>query len=217
MRVPDVFQNETTSERRGQESDLTQLAPTRVFDSHFNAFALPVGIGEYCVTSQENEMLVAVLGSCISACIRDPSTGLGGMNHFMLPHNAPNDLAQNSFVLRYGHYAMEKLINDLVSRGASKKRLEIKLFGGSSLLHVRTRIGEDNIAFVRNYLQAEGFQIASEDLGGLYPRRVHYFPKTGKVYRLLMRRSDDAQVFNDELSFRDRLRKQPVEGEVKLF
>lgn len=217
MSVFDSTSSQAPGERRNADEDLTRLASLRSFDASFNAYALPVGIGEYCITAQENEMLVCILGSCVSACIRDPQSGLGGMNHFMLPHGALTDTTQNSFVLRYGHYAMEKLINDLVSRGASKKKLEIKLFGGASLLHVRTRIGEENIAFVRNYLQAEGLPIASEDLGGLYPRRVHYFPKTGKVYRLLMRRSDDAQVFSDELSFRERLRKHPIEGDVSLF
>jgi chemotaxis protein CheD len=205
------------SERRASPFDQTLFPVQRSFDHSFNAYAINVPAGVCTVTGEENEMLVAILGSCVGACIRDPESGWGGMNHFMLPGGVQQSFSGNSFALRYGHFAMEKLINDVLSRGARRDQLEIKLFGGASLLHAPSPIGDENIAFMRHYLKAEGLAIASEDLGGPYPRRIHYFPKTGKVFRLLMRRSDDAQVFSEEKIFRDKLRQDQVEGAVSIF
>jgi chemotaxis protein CheD len=193
------------------------VPPRRYFDKDFNAHVVNVTIGGCVLSSATDEMLVTVLGSCVSACVRDPVLNIGGMNHFMLPGRPLGAVPINDFMYRYGHFAMEKLMNDLFIRGAKRERLEIKLYGGARLLKARTSIGDDNISFVRNYLKEEGFIAASEDLGGLFPRRVNYFPATGRVFRLLMRRSDDAEVFNNEISFRAQLRAGRDDGSTTLF
>jgi chemotaxis protein CheD len=151
--------------------------------SHWTAKVLP---GEFYVT-RADEVVSTVLGSCIAACIRDPSAGVGGMNHFMLPEDA-GSAAGNQWLdpaaglaTRYGSYAMESLINSLLKLGASRQRLEIKLFGAGRILATLTDVGLRNIEFVHNYLATEGLRAVAEDLGDIYPRRVAYYPASGKV------------------------------------
>jgi chemotaxis protein CheD len=157
----------------------------RFWDPQINSWNVKILPGEYYVT-RGAEAISTVLGSCISACIRDPVKKVGGMNHFMLPEDAstgPNNWLDPSIGLatRYGSYAMESLINDLLKLGATRERLEIKVFGGGRVLSGVTDVGARNIAFVRSYLQLEGYRIIAEDLGGTTPRKVFYFPTTGRV------------------------------------
>jgi len=157
----------------------------RFWDPQMDSWTVKILPGEYYVT-RGVEAISTVLGSCISACVRDPMRNVGGMNHFMLPEDAstgPNNWLDPAIGLatRYGSYAMESLINDLLKLGATRERLEIKVFGGGRVLSGITDVGARNITFVRNYLQLEGYRIAAEDLGGTQPRKVIYFPDTGRV------------------------------------
>jgi len=157
----------------------------RFWDPQLDSWNVKILPGEYYVTRGE-EAISTVLGSCISACIRDPLKNVGGMNHFMLPEDAstgPNNWLDPAIGLatRYGSYAMESLINDLLKLGATRERLEIKVFGGGRVLSGITDVGARNIAFVRSYLQLEGYRIVAEDLGGTQPRKVIYFPAAGRV------------------------------------
>jgi chemotaxis protein CheD len=151
--------------------------------AHWNAKILP---GEYYVTRNE-EVITTVLGSCISACIRDPSAKVGGMNHFMLPEDSSSGDGNRwldpvaGLATRYGTHAMESLINELMKLGASRTRFEIKLFGAGRILASVTDVGARNIEFVHEFLKTEGFRALAEDLGDIFPRRVAYFPATGKV------------------------------------
>jgi chemotaxis protein CheD len=151
--------------------------------SHWNAKILP---GEYYVT-RNDEVITTVLGSCISACIRDPSAQVGGMNHFMLPEDSSSGDGNRwldpvaGLATRYGSHAMESLINELLKLGASRSRFEIKLFGAGRILASVTDVGARNIEFVHEYLKTEGLRTLAEDLGDIYPRRVAYFPTSGKV------------------------------------
>jgi len=157
----------------------------RFWDPQISSWNVKILPGEYYVTRGE-EAISTVLGSCISACIRDPARNVGGMNHFMLPEDAstgPNNWLDPAIGLatRYGSYAMESLINDLLKLGATRERLEIKVFGGGRVLSGVTDVGARNIAFVRSYLELEGYRIIAEDLGGTQPRKVVYFPASGRV------------------------------------
>lgn len=161
-------------------------AVQRFWDSGMQRWTARVLPGEYYVTGSD-EVIATVLGSCISACIRDPAAGVGGMNHFMLPEELDTRAADRwldptlGLATRYGSHAMESLINSLLKAGASRHRFEIKLFGAASVLASRTDVGQHNIAFIRRYLQTEGLQAVAEDLGEIFPRRIIYFPATGKV------------------------------------
>jgi chemotaxis protein CheD len=196
-------------------------AINRYWDPVHRMFAAKLLPGEYYVTRAE-EGIVTVLGSCVSACIRDPMFGIGGMNHFMLPVNQadPNsgrwggDLDAST---RYGSFAMERLINDILKHGGSRKHLEIKLFGGGRILAQMTDVGRRNIDFVRRYLALEGLRIAAEDLGDVYPRKVYYFPTTGKVKLLKLRSLHNTTIVERESAYRDEIEHKPVVGEVDLF
>lgn len=172
--------------------------------------------GDLHISTQPNEMLATILGSCVAACIRDPIAKVGGMNHFLLPGN---DLVvtELSEAARYGVFAMEKLINGILQAGGRKDRLEIKVFGGGNVINNSQRIGSKNADFIRNFLKSEGYKIVSEDLEGDMPRRIHYYPDTGKVMMRKLRRKDDLRVLEEETRYRNSIAKAPVEGDIDLF
>jgi chemotaxis protein CheD len=184
------------------------------YDNRFEARAIKVLPGEYVVTGDE-VMLVTLLGSCVSACIRDPLAGVGGMNHFMLPDSGIGEGGS----ARYGAYAMEMLINDLLKRGATRNRLEAKVFGGGAVLAslASSNVGERNADFVLDYLAAENLPVLAQDLGDTCPRRVHYFPRSGRVMLKRLPNANSAEVAAGETLYQARLRQTPVAGEVELF
>jgi chemotaxis protein CheD len=191
----------------------------RWFDPTFKIMAVKVLPGEHYVSTAGQEMIVTVLGSCVAACVWDTRLKIGGMNHFMLPdsgNDAPVDKA-----MRFGNFAMEELINDVLRRGGRRENLEIKVFGGGNVLagmgNAGPSVGDRNGEFVRRYLHDEGFRIAAEDLGGPHPRRIHFFPRIGKVIRLFLKKDVERAVLNREMSYRSRLRDAPVEGDIELF
>ncbi|MGH8136679.1 MAG: chemoreceptor glutamine deamidase CheD [Steroidobacteraceae bacterium] len=186
--------------------------------SHWTVKILP---GEYYVTCSD-EAISTVLGSCISACVRDPVRNVGGMNHFMLPEDAssgPNNWLDPAVGLatRYGSYAMESLVNDLLKLGATRERLEIKLFGGGRVLSGMTDVGERNIAFIRNYIELEGYRIAAEDMGGTQPRKVVYFPTSGRARMRQLRPVENRIISHHEQLYLASLGNQAAGGDVELF
>jgi len=190
----------------------------RYRDPMFAETAIKVFPGEHYVSDRSDEMLVTILGSCVAACIRDPRAGVGGMNHFMLPEagGSPGwDTASSS--MRYGNVAMERLINDVLTRGGTRKRLEIKVFGGGNVLNASTNIGHRNADFVEDYLAAENLPIVAHHLRGSLPRRVHYFPATGKVLLIELQRTEREVLVANENSYKSRIEVEPVAGSVELF
>ena len=147
------------------------------FDHHFQYNAVKVLPGEYFVSS-ENMVICTVLGSCIAACLWDRVLNVGGMNHFMLPEGDSNDTSG-----RYGSFAMEVLINEMLKLGARREHMQAKIFGGGQVMANFTtmNVGERNTEFVTQYLQTERIPIVSEDVLDIYPRKVVYFPVTGKA------------------------------------
>lgn len=147
------------------------------FDPHFQFNAVKVLPGEYFVTT-ENMAIVTVLGSCIAACLWDRTMNVGGMNHFMLPDGDAGDVSG-----RYGSYAMELLINEMMKLGARRETMQAKVFGGGQVMANFTtmNVGERNTDFVIQYLNTERIPIVSEDVLDIYPRKVVYFPTTGKA------------------------------------
>jgi chemotaxis protein CheD len=176
-----------------------------------------IHIGQHHVSGLQDVEIRTVLGSCIGACIRDPKLGVGGMNHFMLPGKAGATDPDASSEMRYGQFAMERLINDLLTLGARRERLEVKLFGGANTLNTGMRIGDRNVAFVRRFLLLEGMAIAAEDLGGNVGRRIHYNPVTGQVMRLRLDPTRERMLFTREVHFSQSLVPQSIEGSVELF
>jgi chemotaxis protein CheD len=141
--------------------------------------------GEYYVT-RHDELIFTVLGSCVSACVRERKLGIGGMNHFMLPldrssgANAWNDDRASS-ATRFGKVAMERLVNDILALGGQRENLEFKVVGGAKILDLAHDVGAHNVQFVRDYLKSEGFAISAEDLGDGFARKIYYSPLSGKL------------------------------------
>jgi chemotaxis protein CheD len=186
----------------------------------FDETAIKVFPGEHYVSTRSDEMLVTILGSCVAACIRDPKAGVGGMNHFMLPESggASSGWDTASASMRYGNVAMERLINDILARGGQRQRLEIKVFGGGNvLIGSAANIGHRNADFVEDYLAAENLSIAAHHLRGTLPRRVHYFPATGRVLLLELQRTDRETLIRSETSYKSKIQVEPVAGSVELF
>ena len=197
--------------------DLEQFATNVYFDRTFDCEAAKILPGEYYFTNKDM-LIVTVLGSCVSACIRDRVTGLGGMNHFMLPDGG-GDGSPVSASARYGTYAMEILINDLLKAGAKRENLEAKVFGGGAVLKGFTAInvGERNAAFVLNFLKVEKIRVVAEDLNDIHPRKVYFFPRTGKVLVKKLMQTHNDTLAKREIEYASRLKKAPVGGEIDLF
>jgi chemotaxis protein CheD len=176
--------------------------------------------GEYYVT-RSDEAITTVLGSCVSACIRDPLANVGGMNHFMLPEDnsvrEPGRRAPVVLSTRYGSHAMESLINDLLKIGAQRQRLEIKLFGGGRVLSAMTDIGARNIDFVTNYLNLEHLPVDAQDVGGELPRKIVYFPTEGKVRVRKLRPIEQRAISDREKQYMDSLIAKDEGGDIELF
>jgi len=147
------------------------------FDHHFQYNAVKVLPGEYFV-SNEQVVIMTVLGSCIAACLWDSRAGIGGMNHFMLPEGDSADVSG-----RYGSYAMELLINEMLKAGARRESLQAKIFGGAQVMAGFTtmNVGERNTRFVQEYLRTERIPLLAEDVLDIHPRKVCMFPTTGKA------------------------------------
>ncbi len=193
----------------------------RAWDRQNERWSAKVLPGEYFVT-RNDEIVMTVLGSCISACIRDPVLRVGGMNHFMLPEDVTHGSSTwldpaAGLSTRYGSFAMESLVNDLMKLGARRERLEVKLVGGGRILASMTDVGERNINFARNWLRLEKLSIAGEDVGDSFPRRVLYFPTSGRVLLYRLRSLDRSAVASREQQYSANLRAQPVENDVELF
>jgi chemotaxis protein CheD len=193
-------------------------APSRYFDPHLRCEAVKVLPGEYFATGSDIA-LVTVLGSCVAACIRDRESGIGGMNHFMLPHEGGGQAGPASASARYGVHAMELLINRLIAMGARRPFLEAKVFGGGNVLAGVTtlNVGRDNARFVAAFLADESIPMRASDLEGTMSRKVYFFPSSGRVVVRALRRIDDRSVAEREERYRDRLRALALDGEVEIF
>lgn len=146
-------------------------------DHHFQYDAVKVLPGEYFVSNEE-VIIMTVLGSCIAACLWDNKARVGGMNHFMLPDGEGGDGSG-----RYGSYAMELLINEMLKAGARRETMQAKVFGGGAVMSGFTtmNVGERNTKFVLDYLATERIPVVSQDVMDIHPRKVCFFPVTGKA------------------------------------
>ena len=194
----------------------------RYWDKLHETFVAKILPGEFYV-SNSGEAIVTVLGSCVSACIRDPYLGVGGMNHFMLPStDQPLSDQHSTHVIdrsaRYGNHAMEQLINGILGLGGRRNRLEIKVFGGGRVLDaVTSDIGKNNIHFIHEYLAMENLYLAAEDVGDIYPRKVYYFPTEGRVRVKKLRQLHNRSLIERERAYQQQVEQEPVTGEIELF
>lgn len=173
--------------------------------------------GDYYVTGDAGVTIVTILGSCVAACVRDPFTGFGGLNHFMLPEGETGEWNGVGAAFRYGNFAMEALINAVLKSGCARQNLEVKLFGGANMHGSAAGVGSKNALFAKRYLDMEGIPLASADLGGEYGRRIHYNPATGKVQRLILKSREGEALRSDESRYASSLKQTSVGGDIDLF
>lgn len=191
----------------------------RYWDKQHDCPAAKILPGEYYVTVND-ELVTTVLGSCVSACLRDRRLGVGGMNHFMLPVSDSGSWGGEGnccVSTRYGNFAMEHMINEILKHGGQRRNLEAKVFGGARIMGGVSDVGAGNIEFVRQYLATEGIPLVSEDVGEIYPRKVIYFPRTGRALVKRIRELHNDTVIKREKAYQAELSRQPVEGEIELF
>jgi chemotaxis protein CheD len=182
------------------------------YDAHFKNEAVKVLPGEYYVDNEE-VLVMTTLGSCIAACLWDRQAKVGGMNHFMLPEGSGDSG-------RYGSYAMELLINEMMKRGASRMTMEAKVFGGGAVISGMNSInvGERNTAFVIDYLKTERISIVSKDVLDIYPRKVCFLPASGKaMVKRLAPSNADALVAQDRAAAQKAVPASTGGGSVDLF
>ena len=178
--------------------------------------------GDCLVGGEEDLTFSTILGSCIAACIRDVEARVGGMNHFLLAEPSGNARDRYGASARYGAFAMEQLINKVLTRGTGRKaNLEIKVFGGGLINSALTDVGAKNIEFVRQFLADEGYSLAGEDVGGAFARRVMFKPHSGRAFVKRLDSDAGATVAREELSIvRKRVTPRPiapVADDIELF
>lgn len=191
----------------------------RFYDPKFKCYSVSVLPGDFYVTNALDEMIVTVLGSCVSACIRNLKTGYGGLNHFLLAEPGESVTSPSN---RYGSYAMEQLMNEILKYGGVKADFEVKIFGGADLFKSFNPVGTNNVRFIRQYLMKEGIKITAEDLGGNTPRKIYYWPSTGQVSRLLIAPNEGLSLLKQEENYKEKLqvkgeKPNSVAGSIVLF
>ncbi len=182
------------------------------YDAHFKNDAVKILPGEYFVY-HEDMLIMTTLGSCIAACLYDRHAKVGGMNHFMLPEGAGDSG-------RYGSYAMELLINEMMKRGASRMTMEAKVFGGGQVVSGMTtmNVGERNTAFVMDYLKTEHIPVVSKDVLDVYPRKVCFLPGSGKaMVKRLAPTNADSLLAQDRAAAQKAVPATTGGGSVDLF
>lgn len=196
----------------------SHFSMSHYYDPKFETDAVKVLPGEYYATDGD-EMIVTVLGSCVSVCLRDSYSGIGGLNHFLLPHDRSNRDTPLTESARYGVYAMELLINHLLKLGAMRHRFEAKVFGGGKVIKDFTfaNVGERNVEFVLAHLRKEGIPIVARDLLNIYPRKVHFFPSTGRVMLKKINSLHNSTLVEREKGYLRRVEYKPIAGEIDLF
>jgi chemotaxis protein CheD len=172
-----------------------------------------------CLVSDAAEVTFStVLGSCISACVRDIRAHVGGMNHFLLAEQSGAARDRYGASARYGAFAMEQLINTVLSRGTgSKANLEIKVFGGGLINSALVDIGGKNIDFVKQFLADEGYLLAGGDLGGTFARRVLFKPHSGRAFVKRLASQEGEGVAREELALAGSRAAAPPTPDIELF
>ena len=202
------------------DEPLRDEQPNRYFDPHFKVETAKILPGEYYATNKDMA-LVTVLGSCVSACLRDRETGIGGMNHFMLPEEGKLVGSHGNISAggRYCVHAMELLINQILKLGGKRENLEAKVFGGGNVLQgfMLSNVGQQNAEFIVEYLNMERIPIAARDLLDVWPRKIYFFPRSGKVMVKRLRKVNNDTIVLRERDYGARLFHGPIEGGAELF
>lgn len=194
---------------------------SRYWDKAKNAFIIKILPGEYYHSTQK-VFISTTLGSCVSACIWDEKNKVGGMNHFMLPLTDKNSSEVTwgnlpTEATRYGNFAMEFLINEMLQCGGNKIDFKVKLFGGGKVLEGSGDVGKRNIDFVLDYIESENLNLISQDLGDIYPRKVLFDPINGRAWMKKLKDETDTTIKLREEQYRKSINVEQISGDIDLF
>jgi chemotaxis protein CheD len=188
------------------------------FDGKADATAMWIYQGDFYVSSRPDLFLTTVLGSCIAVCMRDPVVRCGGMNHFLLPDNEHMSGPSSGIALRYGSYSIERLINAILSRGGKRERLEVKVFGGANMPGgTGLNIGGRNADFIEHYFARERIAIAASDLRGVAPRKIRYYPTTGRAQMSELPVVEAKEIGQSERTMQEKIAREKLSGPVEIF
>ena len=198
--------------------DLKNNSLNEFYDCTFHNVLL----GNFMVTKNPKDVIGTLLGSCVSACIRCTQTGIGGLNHFLLPCVRDNTQAlSNEQAMRYGDYAMEILINTILRYGGNRHTLEAKLFGGANMYKTQSQksVGTSNIKFVRDFIQTENIKLVAEDFGGNYGRKIYFHPFSGRVKLQKLNKNNEHDINHYELEYNNKMTEDADTdiGTIELF
>jgi len=186
----------------GERFSMDPTGGRRYFHPIENKWVINVPAEAFYATA-EDELLCTTLGSCVSACLHDPTRSIGGLNHFLLPQQPEGIKATQA--LRYGSHAMDQLIEELERMGARRASLETKIFGGGSSNLLGADVGSSNVAFVMDYLRAEGIAVVAHDVGGGWARQVRFSPITGRARVRRLDMSRRPEIIEEERRLLDHL------------
>ena len=193
------------------QASLSEEVPKPYFDPYFQRAAVKLLPGQYYVTSGET-MIVTTLGSCVAACVRDKVSGIGGMNHFMLPAVLRPDQQTARPFTKYGLFAMQTLLETLTRMGANPANYEAKVFGGGHVMDgfASCDVGAQNARFVEHFMATNHIPIVSRDLYQDYARKVYFLPQTGEVQMRRIRRLNNTTIIDREKQHRSCLSRRVV-------
>lgn len=204
--------NDISKEMASQFSNIEQS-----WDHNLERNVWTIHPGDYCIINN-NDVLCTVLGTCIAVTILDVKNHITGMNHFLLPDDNGKANSKDSYSARYGCWAMEHLINDMIKYGAERKHMEFKYFGASRLLKMKSvDVAGKNIAFIENFMKEEGIRVRSKDVGGSSPRKIFIFPDTGKVLVKKLSANKSKDLEKEEKTYFDSINENHEEGDVDIF
>lgn len=192
-----------------------QNNPLQEFEKYKFHNVLP---GNFMVTKRNDEVISTLLGSCVAACLRCSETGIGGLNHFLLPSTRGKHV-NSDHSMRYGDFAMEKLIGSIIRAGGHRRALQAKVFGGANLYDTDSKrpVGRSNIQFVLDFIHAEDIQLLAEDIGGTAGRKIFFHPASGKVKVQKLNKQKEQDLKNSETNYGHKLEGDTDTGTIELF
>jgi chemotaxis protein CheD len=191
----------------------------KYFDQKHKKNIIIISPGEYYSTN-EDEIIQTVLGSCISVCLYSESYFLTGMNHFMLPESVLSETVFHTSSGRYGMYAMELLIADFIKNDIPTSQICAKVFGGSNLLGERKNkdsIASSNIKFIIDFLNKEKIPIISSHLGGNKARKIMFYTRSKKVQMKEIVKSEQKIVIDEEIRYNKKIIEDTDKRDVIFF
>ena len=138
--------------------------------------------------AQSPQLVITVLGSCVSVTMYDRTTRTGAICHALLPQTrADRCCIRPSSDFRYVDDSIYWMLRQLEKHGIDRGGIEIKLFGGAEVLIPRIdnsgagSVGRQNIDAAVRTLQTLGLNPTVSVTGGCLGRKIYFYTHTGEI------------------------------------